>query len=591
MSDQADSSISLQGKKDEKYLINVIPDRGDALSIELAPCLVSLNLTSNLFKSEYGGNSSRIRLFDAALYAGGMGFPDCVWLFRGEDCYRYNLRKGEFEVGPIRMSEVFGSNDFPLHLVSGIDSAVWAGPSYPDLIFFLKGNLYSRYKISSRQFEIASDLMTNGWFSAQDTWLSETQGVVSLHAIETRYPAMLHFFKGDGYIRHNLNDGRAVAGPMPLVNEWQLPEPFAQGFDLAFYGVGSESQKIYIFKADQFLVYDLRTSSVSSPPRSVLSKFPAFAPFIRRPQLFLVESYRLTTYYGDLSPENFVSGPQIGPGSKETYTVRIKRTTITDITQTKTILESQDQRLVKNLNESIKTNSASGTETEKYDWKVDSSFQAEVGWDIGGGDLDAQLNAQGGTNNVRTQFSQAAEQGVQQQVNNTYENHKQNISSVNSGYQATDEFESVWTREVSNPTGEVISLAYAQLAQEYITLVILEDIKLAFSNGEEVEMIPLSKMDTLLAKYISDTTQQERAKTWIVNELSEVLDYQGTPRKVIKEISSQRYQFDPELTSKLQLKKLDGTLRQEIEVDGVIIGRHRFKQLTDLVVLTEVGIG
>lgn len=61
-------------------------------------------------------------------------------------------------------------------------------------------------------------------------------------------------------------------------------------------------------------------------------------------------------YYGDLSPENFVSGPQIGPGSKVTYTIRIKHTTIADITQTKTILESHDQRLVKNLNESIKTN-------------------------------------------------------------------------------------------------------------------------------------------------------------------------------------------------------------------------------------------
>lgn len=32
----------------------------DALSIGLAPCLVSLNLTSNLFKPEYGGDSSRL---------------------------------------------------------------------------------------------------------------------------------------------------------------------------------------------------------------------------------------------------------------------------------------------------------------------------------------------------------------------------------------------------------------------------------------------------------------------------------------------------------------------------------------------------
>jgi hypothetical protein len=86
-------------------------------------------------------------------------------------------------------------------------------------------------------------------------------------------------------------------------------------------------------------------------------------------------------------------------------------------------------------------------------------------------------------------------------------------------------------------------------------------------------------------------TAQEKAKTRVVNELEEVLDYQATPRNVLKESSPQRYQFDPDLKSQLTLTNLNGTLRKKVEVKDVIIGYHRFKQLTDLVVLNEICIG
>jgi Hemopexin len=598
MSEHSSSSpISLTGNSGEKHLINIVPHRGDAFSIKPAPCLISLNLDDSLFKAAFGGNLKQNKLFDTALN-GGKYYPDRVWFFRGNQYYRYYPQKPPKEAleGPIAISPAWGQGTWPTEFATGIDAALLGTGTYEGKAWFFKGSKYIRYDLTTDKVEFGPVPIAGSW--GRETWPVSFAGGIdaALHGLREHF-GKAWFFKGNEVIQYNMLTDRVEAGPVPLTADpaqggWKnWPAAFANGIDYAIYGTGVEAERIYFFKGDQFFIYDLKTANVLGSPRSITGKFPAFVQFIRKPQLFLVESYSLTTYYGDLTPENFSSGPQISPGSEETYTVRVKRTTVTDITQTKTVLESQDQKLVSNLNDSMKESSASGTQTEKYDWKINASFHGDLSVDFTGGETNAQFNANGETNTVRHQFSQATERGVSKQVNDTYENHKQTINTVNSGYQATDEFESVWTRKVSNPTNQVVSLGYAQLAQEYISLVVLEDIKLAFSNSEDVEVVPLSKMDGLLAKYLDDSVQLEKAKTWIVNELQEILDYQGTPCNVLKEISPQRYQFDPDLKSQLTLTNLDGTPRKKIVVKGLIIDHHRFKQLTDLVVMTEINVG
>jgi hypothetical protein len=299
----------------------------------------------------------------------------------------------------------------------------------------------------------------------------------------------------------------------------------------------------------------------------------------------------MTTFYGDLSSANFSSRPQIAPGTEETYTVRVKRTSVTNITETKTVLETQDQRVVDDLNEAIKDSSSQGSSGDKYDYQMAASFDARGSVGFGSAEGSGHLNVQGATNNVRTEFGKAAEKGVSKQVQKTAENRKQTIDTVNSDYTVHNEFESIWTRKVTNSTDRPISLAYAQLTQQYITLVILEDVKIAFANGEMSKVVELADMDQLLSDCIVDQDKRTLLKNWVVRELNEVRDYQGTKRNVLKEDGSQRVRFDPTITSKYVLKNSDGTDRREIVVDGVIVSAAKFNQLTDLVVLSEVHIG
>jgi hypothetical protein len=126
--------------------------------------------------------------------------------------------------------------------------------------------------------------------------------------------------------------------------------------------------------------------------------------------------------------------------------------------------------------------------------------------------------------------------------------------------------------------------------QEYVTLMVVDNIRLAFTNGDRPDIVPLSETDRLLEKYLASPADRQQIKQAIVEELQGMLDHQDTPRHVLKELSPGRYQFDSELTSTLALNNPDGTPRRQIVVPGVIIGHHEFKQLTDAVALGEMRV-
>ena len=56
----------------------------------------------------------------------------------------------------------------------------------------------------------------------------------------------------------------------------------------------------------------------------------------------------------------------------------VRRTETAEVTETSTVLESQDQELVDDVNSSMREDAASGRSSEKYDYKFDSSFEGDL---------------------------------------------------------------------------------------------------------------------------------------------------------------------------------------------------------------------
>jgi Hemopexin len=553
-------------------------------TFDLKPVYISLGLP----KSTFGVHEERPAMgpFQAAL-DGGTHYPDCVWFFRGEDCYRFNVKQGEFEYGLERIAEAWGGATCPLLFASGIDAAVWGGPSYPDLVYFFKDTLFIRYVVSSGKVDVAPTLMTDGWFSARGTWLSNGPGA-TLHAIETEYKGMLHFFKGAEYLRHDLNNGHAAAGPMPITQQWSLPEPFTQGIDLAFYGTGSESEKIYFFKGDQYLLYDLKTRRAERVS-SIESRFPALARYIERPQLFLVEHYQLNTYVGPSEAGELVETLSI-PGHTKKSVLLVTEVTETSTTAIhQTLMQSQDEMVEHNFYEQMKTQNEQSGSRERYDYHLDASFHGDASasspW---GGEVNANLKAQGGTNDVRNSFSEAAFGTLQSQLNTTARQVKQQVFSSDQQYQRTEHTMRMEEETIDNTTSDrLLIYEYHQQRQSYLTLLILRQEQIAFSDGlSSLEKVEMSQMDSLLSKYIPRQQDRDEVRQLIIGELMTIDDYQGTPRAVLKEISLTThstgrqdikvYQFDPTLKSTYAITNPDGS-EQVIVVNGLVRGDHLWK--------------
>jgi hypothetical protein len=125
-----------------------------------------------------------------------------------------------------------------------------------------------------------------------------------------------------------------------------------------------------------------------------------------------------------------------------------------------------------------------------------------------------------------------------------------------------------------NPTDHSITIALFQLVQEYVALAGLTDVSVAFSNDGQVGMVPLKRLDRLLARCVVDATQAELIKELL---LAELRGHGGLRRRsvaVLKEIDATRIAFDPEVTSAFKLVNTDGTPSRDITVNGVIVRAH-----------------
>ncbi len=240
------------------------------------------------------------RPFDAVVNA-DPGDPDTLLLFKGADCYRYDMARDELTSGPRPIAEQFGGA-LPRLFHTSVHSVLWIGPAAPTLWTYFKDEMYVTMS-GSASVEgprgVLGAWSTGVWCNPDGTW--RTPGVpVALHGLGSQFEGTVHFFKDGEYLRHDVRNGRTAAGPMPVAQEWNLPEPFLERIDHAFYGTGPHEEHIVFLSGGDYVLYDFRAKKVLDA-RPMAARFPVFAQFVDRPQLFLAEDYALETLVGQVS--------------------------------------------------------------------------------------------------------------------------------------------------------------------------------------------------------------------------------------------------------------------------------------------------
>jgi hypothetical protein len=110
-------------------------------TINLKPVYISLALDRTYFQGTAA--SPQARIFDTVISLAPK-VSDLVWLFRGAECYRFNIRTKQFEQGPLPIAGTWGGKSWPGEFATKADAALWGGPHFEELKYFFQANKYIR---------------------------------------------------------------------------------------------------------------------------------------------------------------------------------------------------------------------------------------------------------------------------------------------------------------------------------------------------------------------------------------------------------------------------------------------------------------
>lgn len=419
---------------------------------------------------------------------------------------------------------------------------------------------------------ILGDWATGIWTNPDGTW--KTPGVpVALHGLSPKFDGMIHFFKDGQYVRHNLNTGGIVIGPVSIKDVWNLPEEFSNKIDLAFYGTGQQEEYIFFFSGAQCALYDTKINqTIKVLP--IEEQFPAFAQFISRPQLFLVEDYKLETYVGPSQLGRLIETRNILPGNEVktlmvTETIDSSKTTLHE-----SMLDSQDSSVVNNFNQQMdkKTEKLEGSEKYRYHLKADAHAAASA-TSFWGGEVNASLNVQGGSDSLRSNFSESTFESIKSQVTEAKQQVRQRTYGSTTEIQHIERVLKQEEIVLKNPTDRLLVFEFFQQLQPYITLLVLKNVRIAYADGiGALHIVKLSQLTDLINDKLANDDERRKLAQFVRGELSIIADQDGQVRSLIQDESqsSGSIVLVPNPTSTFLVKHANGDV-QTISTSGLII--------------------
>jgi hypothetical protein len=297
-----------------------------------------------------------------------------------------------------------------------------------------------------------------------------------------------------------------------------------------------------------------------------------FAQFVGRPQLFLVEDYSIETLVGPPHLGRLIDTRSIGAGST------IKRILVTETTDTsmvavkESLLDTQEANVVHGFYDKLDKTETSSEDSERYKYQLNAHAHGEAEANsLWGGEVDATLDVQGGSDTLRAGFSQAAFSSIGSQVEEAKRQTEQKTYSSETEIQSTVKVLKKEIFEESNTSDRAREYRFFELLQTYITLVVLRRVRVGYSDGTEPpKVIELQALKSLLERELVDANLREKLPGFIRGELIQIADNTGAVRSLLAETPTPDVLLlRPNLTSTYTIPMADGTV-QSILIQGVV---------------------
>lgn len=299
---------------------------------------------------------------------------------------------------------------------------------------------------------------------------------------------------------------------------------------------------------------------------------PAKPPHQIKPHLYLVEVYQLTTRLGDYGAGRVIKTFSLLPGEKTKISIKSYLKKQTDAKDSSSILDSFTDESSNDFESSVQeehSDKKNFAKTREYYAEAEAS--ASWGW----GDASVKGGFKDSSNSAREEFGKNLSNAVEKHA--TKASSKRDVQ-INTSYEVKEDSgeETSIEREIQNINlSRTLNFVFRQMNQEYVSILHLVDVKLAFFNGlpESRKEVSLSGMDTLLTEVLIPEKVSE-VKKYIVNQLKQVRDINGTPNELIELVETT---IDTKIEQYYRVKKITQTYDKEsdatplkIKVKGII---------------------
>lgn len=251
----------------------------------------------------------------------------------------------------------------------------------------------------------------------------------------------------------------------------------------------------------------------------------------KRLRMYLVESYRLSSYLGQYGAGRVVKTFSLLPGEKSKISVKTFTKSRTEAKQSSSILDSVTDESTKDFETSLAQEQSDKANYQKtFSYEINARAEASWGW----GKASVSGDVKGGTSNARETFGK--------NLMNTTQKHASKASSkrditVNTSYEKSTEEgeETSFEREIQNINlGRTLNFVFRQMNQEILTILHLVDARIAVWDGDPNpdtsihKEYSLPELDNLFTDFIKDSDNiKNKIRNVIKNELGYIFDYLG----------------------------------------------------------------
>lgn len=256
-------------------------------------------------------------------------------------------------------------------------------------------------------------------------------------------------------------------------------------------------------------------------------------PMVNKQRILLVERHRLSSFLGSYGAGRTIKTFTLLPGEKTRISIKTYSRKEQDIKNASSILDSFDQTSTQDFEKSVQAEqSDKRSASENMSYYVDAEANFNWGW----GSAGVKAGVKGGTNSSREEFAKNLSNATQKHASKASAKRDVQVNTSSEVKEQQGE-ETEIVREIQNiNVSRTLNFVFRQMNQEYITILHLADVRLAYWNGDPADKqeFTLPQLETMLERYVKPE-HHAKVRDAIVSELSYVFDYKDQSYPLIEE--------------------------------------------------------